>query len=397
MAITLSATTHILELTTSSAASTDWNVSWVDATSTTFTPSSGQGTVTSATTTTIVSAPGASTQRGVKFISVYNNGTASQTVTVKKDVSGTEYILYKATIIPGESVQYADGPGWGIFDGQGRKKTVVPEMTSAQGTRTVSYYKVGTAPYAAATWYSYAKDPGLPGAWAPGTPGLSGRATDGMTASDDGCIPLWTPTGSLYLTGAVNTSTVLQFTTIWDILWVNSGIVVTTTTGQTINSVAFPARDVNGTINGEGCYIGLLHTAASTNGGNITTSTVTYTNSAGTGSRTATLANIAGERIPSNPVIGNVVWFQLQAGDKGVQSIQTVTLATSLVTGSVSLIVARPILTFHTPQVNSGMVYENEVGDPGIRLYTGSNLHSISRTTGSTATVQNTILYVTER
>ena len=53
MAITLDATNKSIELATGSAGSVDWAVSWVDATTTTFTPGDNQGNVTTATTTTI--------------------------------------------------------------------------------------------------------------------------------------------------------------------------------------------------------------------------------------------------------------------------------------------------------------------------------------------------------
>jgi hypothetical protein len=36
-----------------------------------------------------------------------------------------------------------------------------------------------------------------------------------------------------------------------DLLWVNTGLVVTTTTAQAITPVALPARDAAGTTNGD--------------------------------------------------------------------------------------------------------------------------------------------------
>ena len=395
MAITLDATTKSLELTTSSTADIDYAVSFVDMTTSVFTPGDGHGTINTAGTTVIVAAPAASTQRGVKSLSVFNrHATTANTVTVKKDVSGTEYILFKATLAAGESLQWADGCEWSVFDASGDKKVNNPSIVGVTG-RAIAVNKVGTATEGTSYWYSFWKDAGFYGAWSPGTPGIDGRTTDGTTSADAGCLPLWTPTGQLYLTEAAATTTTLCTVMIADVVWVNTGIVVTTTTAQTITSPTFPARDLNGSTAGEGYIIGLVTTVANTNAAAIANTTVTYTNSAGTGSRTATLLAVAGDQIPPSPVLGTTVWFQLAAGDKGVQSIQSITLGTSLVAGSVSLIVARPITLIATSAVNVALV--NRYADPGIRLYAGSNLHFFLKNTSSTAVTLTGSVVVTER
>lgn len=393
--ILLTATTHSLELETSSASSTDWTCSYVDMDASATTPGSAQGNVSSITTTTIAAAPAASTQRQVKHITIRNKNTTAQTVTVKKDVSGTEYTVFTATLASGEGAEYTDGKGWTCFDGQGRGKTMEPDTTSQTGSRPRSIYKVGTAAEGTAYWYSYWKDTGYPGAWAPGTPGLNGRATDGMAAADVGCLELWTPSGALYMEQSVVCVTATCFPVMFDVLWVNTGIVVTTTTAQAITTPTLPARDDNGTTNGEGCMIGLIWTAASTNAAAISNSTVTYTNSAGTGSRTATLLAVAGDQIPPTPVIGTTVWFQLAAGDTGVQSIQSITLGTSLVTGSVSLIIARPLAGWANSSVNIGFkdVYPN----PGVRLWTGTCGLMFHKSISSSATTLHALFNISER
>ena len=393
--ILLTATTHSLELQTSSASSTDWTCSYVDMSASATTPDSAQGNVSSITTTTIAAAPAASTQRQIKHISIRNKNTTAQTVTIKKDVSGTEYTVFTATLASGEGAEYTDGKGWTCFDGQGRGKTMEPDTTSQTGSRPRSIYKVGTAAEGTAYWYGFWKDTGYPGAWAPGTPGLNGRATDGMAAADVGCLELWTPSGALYMEQSVVCVTATCFPVMFDVLWVNTGIVVTTTTAQAITTPTLPARDDNGTTNGEGCMIGLIWTAASTNAAAISNSTVTYTNSAGTGSRTATLLAVAGDQIPPTPVIGTTVWFQLAAGDTGVQSIQSITLGTSLVTGSVSLIIARPLAGWANSAVNIGFkdVYPN----PGVRLWTGTCGLMFQKSISSSATTLHALFNISER
>jgi hypothetical protein len=364
-------------------------------TTTAFTPGDGHGTINTAGTTQIVAAPASSTQRGVKSISVFNrHASTSNTVTVKKDVSGTEYCLFKAVLMAGESLQWTDGCEWSVYDATGDKKVNSPVNVGITG-RVIPINKVGTATEGTAYWYSFGKDAGFTGAWSPGTPGLNGRATDGTTSADNGSLTLWTPTGSLYITETAATTTTLCTIMLADVVWVNTGIVVTTTTAQAITSPTFPARDLNGSTNGEGYVIGLLTTTANTNAAAITNSTVTYTNSDGTGSRTATLLAVAGDQIPPTPVIGNVVWFQLAAGDKGVRSIQSITLGTSLGGGAVSLIVARPLTLLSCTQVN--VATPRNYSDPGIRIYTGSVIIPFIKNTSSSAVTLTGHVVVAER
>ncbi len=181
----------------------------------------------------------------------------------------------------------------------------------------------------------------------------------------------------------------------FDVLWVNSGIVVTTTTAQAISMPTLPARDVNGTTNGEGCMIGLMFTAAATNAAVISNTTVTYTNSDGTGSRTATLSAIVGSQIPATPVVGTMIWFNLQAGDKGVRSIQSITLGTSLVTGSVSLFIARDLANTGTSLVN--VQFTRRLSDPGVRLYNGTCMLHCILASAATATFFNGEIVVQEK
>lgn len=395
MPFTLDTTSKTFELTTSSTADTDYFVSWVDMTTSAFAPGASQGTINTAGTTVLVAAPAASTQRGIKTVSVFNrHASTAQTVTVKIDVSGTEYSLFKATLMAGESLQWSDGSEWCVYDATGDKKVNSPVNVGVTG-RVIPINKVGTATEGTAYWYSFGKDAGFTGAWSPGTPGLNGRATDGTTAADNGALQLWTPTGSLFITETAATTTTLCTTMLADVVWVNTGLVVTTTAAQAITSPTFPARDLNGSTDGEGYVIGLLTTTANTNAAAITNATVTYTNSAGVNSRTATLLAVAGDQIPPTPVIGTVVWFQLAAGDKGVRSIQSVTLGTSLGAGAVSLIVARPLSIISATQTNVATL--RNYSDPGIRIYTGSVIIPFIKNTSSSAVTLTGHVVVTER
>lgn len=387
----LTATTHTLEVTTSTTSAIDVSVSYVDITSTTFTPGSQDTAITTATTTTIVAAPGASTQRQIKQITFKNKGTTTNTLTIKKDVSGTEYTLFSASLNSNDLIQYTDGDGFKVFDVGGRIKVTDSENSGNTGI-TTAFYKIGTATEAAGVWYSWAKDSGNPGAWAPGTPGLNGRATDGTTAADAGSIPIRTATGSNYLTYATTVGSVVHNTWLFDVLWVNSGLVVTTTTAQAIAApVALPARDINGSSNGEGVWAGILVTTATTNAGAITNTTMSYTNSDGTAGKTATIASF-----PATGVIGTVVWFQLAAGDKGVRSIQSVTLGTSYAGGAISIILARPIFNQAVLVANVGGA-SAPPANPGVRLYNGTCLLPFGLMSGTTATTITGSIQVMDR
>jgi hypothetical protein len=123
-----------------------------------------------------------------------------------------------------------------------------------------------------------------------------------------------------------------------DRLWQNSGINVTTTTEQLISSVAFPARDRNGEPFGDGLQIGIEVSASTTNGGSFSNMTLNYTNNKGVAGRLGTMPSF-----PQTATAGTIVPFVLDAGDTGVQSIQGLTLGTSLVTGTVNLVAYRTL------------------------------------------------------
>jgi len=297
-------------------------------------------------------------------------------------------------LLPGENMCYREDGSWVHRDANGAEYP--PAGLGNYSGKSIPFMKAATASKGTGYWYCTSKDAGMPGAWTPGTPGINGRVTDGTQSADYGCIPIANPSvGTNYLTALEMASSVTHTNDFFDCLWVNSGIVVTTTTAQAIVTPTLPARDVNGTTSGEGCSIALLFTAASTNGATISNTTVSYTNSKGVSGRTATLAPINSSQIPGSPPVGTIIWFNLQAGDTGVQSIQNITLGTSLVTGSVSLMICRDISIVGTPIANVST--PKQIGAPGIRLYNGTcMLHNILAAT-TTATFFTGSLAVMEK
>lgn len=394
--LNLTSTSDIIRVVTSQAAQIEAHASYVDWNGSAITPGrTNTPHITTATTTTVVAAPGASVQRNVKHLNITNDhASASCGVTVEHFDGTTAIELMAFILLPGENMIFGEEGRWAHRDANGAEYPAAG--LGAYNGFSVPFMKLGTAADAVGFWYCTSKDAGFPGAWAPGTPGINGRVTDGTAAGDAGCIPIKNPAvGANFLTELIMGSSINHSNLFFDVLWVNSGINVTTTTAQAIVTPTLPARDVNGATNGEGCMIGLLFVAAATNAAAIANSTVSYTNSDGVAGRTATLANGNGAQIPATPVIGTIVWFFMQAGDKGVRSIESITLGTSLVTGTVSLLIARDIASIGTFIANTQV--QRALSPPGVRLYNNTCMLHCVLASATTATFFNGELTVQEK
>jgi hypothetical protein len=131
-----------------------------------------------------------------------------------------------------------------------------------------------------------------------------------------------------------------------DRLWSNGGIDQTSTSPQTINSPTWPARDINGSTDGEGVFLGLEHNAL-TSGSVAQIVTCNYTNSAGVA--VTGVASVGGQGSNIFPisatvsVAGSFYPLGLAPGDLGVRSVQSVQLSASWATGTFNLVAYRPI------------------------------------------------------
>jgi len=394
--INLASTSDLIQVVTSHAAQVEVHSSWVDLNGTTVTPGrTNTPHITTATTTAVVGSPAASTVRNIKHLNITNDHASQSCIVTVEHTDGTTVIeLMSFTLLPGENMIFNAEGRWVHRDAQGAEYP--PAGLGSYNGRTIGFMKTGTAADAAGYWYCTSKDNGFPGAWAVGTPGVNGRVTDGTAAADNGCFLIANPSvGANYLTEVNMASGVNHTHLLFDVLWVNSGLAITTTGAQAITTPTLPARDINGTTNGEGCAIAILCTAAVGLAAVASNATVTYTNSDGTGSRTATLSAIVGSQAPATPVIGTLIWFNLQAGDKGVRSIQSISLNTSWVSGSISLMITRDIATIGTtiPNVNAQKI----IGTPGIRLYNGTCLLHCNLASATTATFYAGELVVMEK
>lgn len=376
--VTLDATTETLEVTTSAAVNTDYAVSYVDNASGTLTPGSSHGQISSATTTAILAAPASSTQRAVTAVSLCNVGSAAQSVIVKHDTSATERVIARASLAASECLRADNSGTWQVFQANGTPRVTsdVPGYTG----RSYEWSKGATAIDTVGYSYLGNKDNGRPGAWSVGTPGVNGVATacDVVgTAGTGGALSLGSPvlpdpaSGAWYLTRFGLNAAVANTHQLVDIVWYNTGLTVTTTTAQAITTPTFPARDSEGSTNGEGYGIALYALTALGNAAAVSNTTVSYTNSAGTAGRTATFSALVGRQAPATPVIGTFMPFDLAAGDTGVRSIQSITLATTYTSGTMMLIVYRPIALEGVPVANypSGSLVSRAQLNPGIRIY----------------------------
>jgi hypothetical protein len=99
-------------------------------------PQSSNQTLTNNTTAvTLVGSPVASTNRQVVQMSVFNADSVAATVTVKKDVSATDYVLVTALLQSGDTLQWSSSLGWSILK-QSTQESVLFTVFDSSGTWT---------------------------------------------------------------------------------------------------------------------------------------------------------------------------------------------------------------------------------------------------------------------
>lgn len=136
--IVLSTTSDIIRVVTTAAVATDVHVTYVDNTTTTYTPDKQNTAITTATTTTIVSSPAASTQRQIKTLTLVAVGGA-QTATLQFYNGATAYQLCPTiSLASGESIAYVDCIGWTTIDTNGAIKNAFSIPNGDKGDISVS-------------------------------------------------------------------------------------------------------------------------------------------------------------------------------------------------------------------------------------------------------------------
>jgi hypothetical protein len=110
----LTSTSDIVRIVTGSAVSTiSVHASYVDNNAGTITPGRLNTNITTATTTTVVAAPGSGVQRNVKMLMIENNNaTLSTTVTVQHFDGTTSCDLMTVTLLAGENLAMRGDGSW---------------------------------------------------------------------------------------------------------------------------------------------------------------------------------------------------------------------------------------------------------------------------------------------
>lgn len=208
------------------------------------------------------------------------------------------------------------------------------------GTKPIEYFhNVVSGTLVAGRPFCPLMSAGIPGAATVPTPGMSGATLD-RTLSGALAFPATQASQSIHLANFIaSTSANTGVLMLVDFLWWNSGISLTSTSAQTINSVTWPARDDNESTNGAGVFVGLFITTGT--GAGTPTLTLGYTNQAGTAGRTANTL----QATAASSALGTFYQFALQAGDTGVRSIQTYQQSATWTSGVVHLVAYRIIAT----------------------------------------------------
>jgi hypothetical protein len=214
----------------------------------------------------------------------------------------------------------------------------------------------------AAGWYTTLWGfSGVPAAGAYDTT-LNGVA---LSSPVTGQIPFTNPaSGNAYLARITANNSNGGTLVLCDRLWHNGGYTITSTSAQNSTTPTWPARDVAGATSGDGVFLALEVSAGT--GSAAPTVTISYTNSAGTSGRTATQY-----RATATSGTGITYLINLQAGDTGVRSVQSLTLSASWVSGTINLVAYREIARFELISNNVPNTLDL-VGACMPRMYAGS-------------------------
>jgi len=223
----------------------------------------------------------------------------------------------------------------------------------------------------------------------PGSGSIS-TATNGavLTNTSPGALPFNNPaTGqNTYLANIKWPASTLDRTIfLVDFLW-NKQINNTSILPQSIDSIPFPARDRNGTSNGDGVYIGVYSFSSN---GTQTAIKISYTNSVGVSGKEGNLV------WQSTPNGGVFMPFSLDSGDLGVRSVQSVTLSASAGSASLALVAFRPVASINGYSSKTLEPIGNVISLGFPRIYDGSYLtflyHAV--VAGISGTVFGTVDY----
>ncbi len=170
----------------------------------------------------------------------------------------------------------------------------------------------------------------------------------------------------------------------------------TVTTAQTLNNTVTLPRYTDGA--GVRAYI----VAVGTMGAGTPNLSISYTNQAGVAGRvmpvtvSAVATAVQSHIVHSDPSAGKYFPFlPLQAGDTGIRSIQTVTLSATMTSGSLAIVLCKPITSL--PLTTAGVMAERNLMTqlPSLpRIYDGANLNMLFFTAAATVTATPFVGYI---
>lgn len=148
--IVLTETTDTLQVVLGGSVTTNQlrcTSSWRDVTTTAYTPGRTVTNTNNTSDVNLVDSPASSTQRVVDLVNIYNDDTVSAVVTVKFDANGTEYVLWKGTLIAGQTLTYCEGAGWSVSSGSLGYTLHLQALTSSPTDgQTIYFGKLPKAP-----------------------------------------------------------------------------------------------------------------------------------------------------------------------------------------------------------------------------------------------------------
>ena len=188
---------------------------------------------------------------------------------------------------------------------------------------------------------SYWTIAGSPTNGATPTSTLTGEVPTSATA---GAISFVNPSSGFTYVGFLKfgyiTQSAVHGMVLYDRLWQNSGLNATSTSNQTINSVALTRPDANGD-QVEAWWQIYTGMGGGTAG---TPPTISYTDQDGNAGATGTLQQYAASLAQNHTLL-----FSMASGDSGVRSIQTYNNVATMVSGNAGLVLRRKICELSAP------------------------------------------------
>jgi hypothetical protein len=375
-----------------------WTSTFVNSDSTTHTPSSMYGTLNGISSAIIVPAPIGNSVTKLLKLTIVNTGNMDGESKLFKLVNNTKYQLFSDFYLGiGESVQYDNGK-FQVIDSLGVKRKK-PKIIYDRGWEIPWTYRVAAATQtgeltnfagcnAAGQLWNVAATGPIPGS-------ISGNILSGNIVWTDTRVSSVSSVYHYLPNAEKGTQSLINFecaspvgnpgTFLYDILLDCSGFIPSATTAQTMNTITLPPRDLNGQTSGFGVNWAFYNAGGALTNSALATITISYTNELGVAGRTTTT------QIQTSYAANQMSMFRLKPGDRGIQSIQTITFSIPLLaaaTGNLHVLALRKVGmvssrsqgTLSTTLINNGN-YLN----PGVKLWPGTYLCMVSEAAGTGA------------